>query len=174
MFLNSIDKKNTLNLNVEVGQLLISYPGDNLSLSFTSSVPHVQIFVVFSKRASSSLILRWTMLERLDLKQRGRQTSLLLWPAQRFANNLRLTKQMPDTLPGHSLTPSMSNVRTFRLCVTLPTHGSSSVSHHTNTMPMLFRFFCMSSVESQKGVIAAQRCSVENQKGAIAVQSQWQ
>ena len=30
------------------------------------------------------------------------------------------------------------------------------------------------SVESQKGVIAAQRCSVENQKGAIAVQSQWQ
>ena len=28
--------------------------------------------------------------------------------------------------------------------------------------------------ESQKGVIAAQRCSVENQKGAIAVQSQWQ
>ena len=31
-----------------------------------------------------------------------------------------------------------------------------------------------SSVESQKGVIAAQRCSVENQKGAIAVQSQWQ
>ena len=33
---------------------------------------------------------------------------------------------------------------------------------------------CISSVESQKGVIAAQRCSVENQKGAIAVQSQWQ
>ena len=32
----------------------------------------------------------------------------------------------------------------------------------------------ISSVESQKGVIAAQRCSVENQKGAIAVQSQWQ
>ena len=31
----------------------------------------------------------------------------------------------------------------------------------------------VSSVESQKGVIAAQRCSVENQKGAIAVQSQW-
>ena len=30
------------------------------------------------------------------------------------------------------------------------------------------------SVESQKGVIAAQRCSVENQKGAIALQSQWQ
>ena len=30
------------------------------------------------------------------------------------------------------------------------------------------------SVESKKGVIAAQRCSVENQKGAIAVQSQWQ
>ena len=30
------------------------------------------------------------------------------------------------------------------------------------------------SVESQKGVIAAQRCSIENQKGAIAVQSQWQ
>ena len=29
------------------------------------------------------------------------------------------------------------------------------------------------SVESQKGVIAAQRCSVENQKGAIAVQSLW-
>ena len=32
----------------------------------------------------------------------------------------------------------------------------------------------ISSVESQKGIIAAQRCSVENQKGAIAVQSQWQ
>ena len=32
----------------------------------------------------------------------------------------------------------------------------------------------ISSVESQKGVIAAQRCSVENQKGAIAVQNQWQ
>ena len=29
----------------------------------------------------------------------------------------------------------------------------------------------ITSVESQKGVIAAQRCSVENQKGAIAVQS---
>ena len=38
--------------------------------------------------------------------------------------------------------------------------------------------YYMSSVESQKGVIAAQRfiylCSIENQKGAIAVQSQWQ
>ena len=32
----------------------------------------------------------------------------------------------------------------------------------------------ISSVERQKGVIAAQGCSVENQKGAIAVQSQWQ
>ena len=32
----------------------------------------------------------------------------------------------------------------------------------------------LSSVESQKSVIAAQRCSVENQKGDIAVQSQWQ
>ena len=32
----------------------------------------------------------------------------------------------------------------------------------------------ISSVESQKDVIATQRCSVENQKGAIAVQSQWQ
>ena len=31
----------------------------------------------------------------------------------------------------------------------------------------------ISSVESQKGIIAAQRYSVENQKGAIAVQSQW-
>ena len=28
----------------------------------------------------------------------------------------------------------------------------------------------ISSIESQKGVIAAQRCSVENQKGAIVVQ----
>ena len=27
----------------------------------------------------------------------------------------------------------------------------------------------ISSVESQKGVIADQRCSVENQKGAIAI-----
>ena len=27
----------------------------------------------------------------------------------------------------------------------------------------------MSSVESQKGVIADQQCSVENQKGAIAI-----
>ena len=32
---------------------------------------------------------------------------------------------------------------------------------------------CISSVESQKGIIAIQRCSVENQKGAIAVQSAW-
>ena len=31
----------------------------------------------------------------------------------------------------------------------------------------------ISSVESQKGVIAVQRCSVENQKGTIAVQSLW-
>ena len=31
-----------------------------------------------------------------------------------------------------------------------------------------------SSLESQKGAIADQRCSVENQKGTIAVQSQWQ
>ena len=31
----------------------------------------------------------------------------------------------------------------------------------------------ISSVESQKGIIAIQRCSVENQKGAIAVQSVW-
>ena len=34
--------------------------------------------------------------------------------------------------------------------------------------------FCISSVESQKGIIAAQRCPFENQKGAIAVQSEWQ
>ena len=27
---------------------------------------------------------------------------------------------------------------------------------------------CISSVESQKGVIASQRCSIENQKGTIA------
>ena len=32
----------------------------------------------------------------------------------------------------------------------------------------------ISSVESQKGIIEAQRCSVENQEGAIAVQSIWQ
>ena len=30
------------------------------------------------------------------------------------------------------------------------------------------------SGESQKGVIAVQRCSIENQKGTIAVQSLWQ
>ena len=30
----------------------------------------------------------------------------------------------------------------------------------------------ITSVESQKGIIAAHRCSIENQKGAIAVQSQ--
>ena len=35
-------------------------------------------------------------------------------------------------------------------------------------------YIIISSDESQKGVIAAQRCSIENQKGAIAVQSQWQ
>ena len=29
------------------------------------------------------------------------------------------------------------------------------------------------SVESQKGIIAIQRCSIDNQKGAIAVQSLW-
>ena len=29
--------------------------------------------------------------------------------------------------------------------------------------------FCISSVESQKGIIADQRCSVENQKGAIDI-----
>ena len=28
---------------------------------------------------------------------------------------------------------------------------------------------CISSVESQKGIIAVQRCCVDNQKGAIAV-----
>ena len=39
---------------------------------------------------------------------------------------------------------------------------------------MLMNAIVFSSVESQKGVIAAQRCSVENQKGAIAVQSLWQ
>ena len=32
----------------------------------------------------------------------------------------------------------------------------------------------ISSVESQKGVTAVQRCSIENQKGAIAVQRLWQ
>ena len=32
----------------------------------------------------------------------------------------------------------------------------------------LFYFF-ISSAESQKGVIADQRCSIENQKGAIAI-----
>ena len=38
-----------------------------------------------------------------------------------------------------------------------------------------FAIIHKSSVESQKGVIATQRCSIENQKGAIAVlQSQWQ
>ena len=30
-------------------------------------------------------------------------------------------------------------------------------------------FDSISSVESQKGVIADQRCSIENQKGAIAI-----
>ena len=34
-------------------------------------------------------------------------------------------------------------------------------------------YIIISSVESQKGVIAVQRCSIENQKGAIAVQSLW-
>ena len=33
---------------------------------------------------------------------------------------------------------------------------------------------CMSSVESQQGIITIQQCSVENQKDAIAVQSLWQ
>ena len=42
-------------------------------------------------------------------------------------------------------------------------------SHHN-----VFVYISISSVESQKGVIEAQRCSVENQKGAIAVQSEWQ
>ena len=37
---------------------------------------------------------------------------------------------------------------------------------------ILIKLHNISSVESQKGVIAAQRYSVENQKGAIAVQSQ--
>ena len=32
----------------------------------------------------------------------------------------------------------------------------------------------ISSVESQKGVSAGQRCSVENQKGPITVQNLWQ
>ena len=36
-----------------------------------------------------------------------------------------------------------------------------------------FSFVYDSSVESQKGVTAVQRCSAENQKGAIAVQSLW-
>ena len=37
----------------------------------------------------------------------------------------------------------------------------------------LYMHTCISSVESQKGVIAAQWCSVENQKGTIALQSLW-
>ena len=37
----------------------------------------------------------------------------------------------------------------------------------TKTKPEKFKY--ISSVESQKGVIADQRCSVENQKGAIAI-----
>ena len=34
---------------------------------------------------------------------------------------------------------------------------------------MTCRFKIRTSAESQKGAIAAQRCSVENQKGAIAI-----
>ena len=44
----------------------------------------------------------------------------------------------------------------------------------TSYMIAQWRLTIVTLVESQKGVIAAQRCSVENQKGAIAVQSQWQ
>ena len=39
--------------------------------------------------------------------------------------------------------------------------------HAEHKMP--FPFYLILSVESQKGVIADQRCSVENQKGAIAI-----
>ena len=46
------------------------------------------------------------------------------------------------------------------------------ISHPTNMLQYVAT--CISSVESQKGIIAALRCSVENQKGTIAVQSQWQ
>ena len=42
--------------------------------------------------------------------------------------------------------------------------------------PLVVKFVYndLSSVESQKGVNAVQRCSGENQKGAIIVQSVWQ
>ena len=44
--------------------------------------------------------------------------------------------------------------------------------HIAHEVKHAFKF--TSSFESQKGVIAVQRCSVENQKGVIAVQSLWQ
>ena len=51
---------------------------------------------------------------------------------------------------------------------------SSALSVHSLKVITQILLFSISSVESQKGIIAAPRCSVENQKGAIAVQSQWQ
>ena len=58
------------------------------------------------------------------------------------------------------------------------THTQTNFKYTSGSDMELLYIICtgqlISSVESQKGVIAAQRCSIENQKRAIAVQSQWQ
>ena len=55
--------------------------------------------------------------------------------------------------------------------ITSPLH--SRFTYVVNLRFKKHHFLYNSSVESQKGVIAIQRCSVENKKGAIDVQSQW-
>ena len=50
---------------------------------------------------------------------------------------------------------------------------SVSIAQMFALILMLIYRFPLSSVESQKGINAVQRCSIENQKGNIAVQPQW-
>ena len=57
------------------------------------------------------------------------------------------------------------------ICNFYMTYKSTSIGLHTvcNGMHAKSQWDLISSVESQKGIIADQRCSVESQKGAIAV-----
>ena len=53
-------------------------------------------------------------------------------------------------------------------------HNIHSILRGCSEFEVCFHETDISSVESQKDVIADQRCSIENQKGVIAVQSLWQ
>ena len=58
----------------------------------------------------------------------------------------------------------------YKVCgdITLLVLNGASLNR-ANALLALSRLYGISSVESQKGIIADQRCSVENQKGAIAI-----